>query len=124
MRILIKTQPPLRLDSRTRKWPVPGESGDFMEAVFRTGVLLPFSIDFRGFPAGSDRFRCSHFQRFMKGFSVDGTSLSSLPSVLWWITIECNSIINQCHAFIANLTAESHKLLYICFSSEVHTDTR
>ncbi len=67
---------------------------------------------------------CSDFQRFMKGFSVDGTSLPSLPSVLWWITIDCNRIINQCQEFITNLTPEPHKLLHICFSSEVHTDTR
>ena len=44
-----------RSNSPVWKRPVPGDSGDFVEAVFRSEIFRIFSGDFRSVPAGKHR---------------------------------------------------------------------
>jgi hypothetical protein len=51
-----------RSNKLVRKLPLPGHSGDFVEAVFRPEIFQIFSDNFRCFPAGSGDFSASFLQ--------------------------------------------------------------
>jgi len=76
-----------------RKLPVPGNSDDFVEAVFRPENFRIFSDDFRCFSAGSGDFPASFRQDLVGGIIdlgrnaivVVSTKLTDFPNILYGI---------------------------------------